>query len=52
MKKIATPRQLSKKANNPIVEPKSSTVELLKQFARSYTYENKLPKNLGGYIMN
>ena len=40
MKKSSTPRLLSEKAIAPILTPKSSTVELLKQFARSYTYES------------
>lgn len=52
MKKSSTPRLLSEKAIVPVLTPKSSTVELLKQFARSYTYESKLSQNIGGYILN
>lgn len=52
MKKSSTPRLLSEKAIVPVLTPKSSTVELLKQFARSYTYESKLPRDIGGYVLN
>lgn len=34
------------------MSPKKSTVDFLKQFARCYTCEPKLPKELCGFVNN
>lgn len=35
-----------------VQEPKKSTIEFLKQFARAYSFQQDLPLNLGGFIAN
>lgn len=33
-------------------KPKKTTIEFLKQFARAYSYEKRLPYQLGNFIAN
>ncbi|MEG1643528.1 MAG: hypothetical protein RR293_05220 [Bacteroidales bacterium] len=51
MKEESTPEMLLKKDEKSI-SPKESTIEFLKQFARVYIYNEKVPQKLGGYIAN
>lgn len=34
------------------VQPKKSTIEFLKQFARAYSYNKQMPMELGNFIAN
>lgn len=51
MKKGSTPETLMKQDEKSL-SPKKSTIEFLKQFARVYMYDEKMPKKLGEYIVN
>lgn len=33
-------------------KPRKSTIDFLMQFARAYSYEPKMPANLGNFIAN
>lgn len=54
MKKISTqlPSELLTGKNSEKMNPKQSTINFLKQFARVYTCNNKLPQGLEGFIVN
>ncbi|MEF9923530.1 MAG: hypothetical protein RR061_01615 [Muribaculaceae bacterium] len=41
-----------KNKSGKIMNPKQSTIDFLKQFARVYSYNNNLRNNLGGFIAN
>lgn len=34
------------------VQPRKSTLEFLKQFARAYSYQRQMPYELGSFIAN
>lgn len=34
------------------IQPKKSTIEFLKQFARTYSYQRQMPFQLGHFIAN
>ena len=36
----------------PVRGPKKSTIALLKQFARAYSYNAELPRGLEGMVLN
>lgn len=36
----------------PVRGPKKSTISLIKQFARAYSYNAELPRGLEGMILN
>lgn len=55
MNKISTQRTTELKSVNKFGEqmnPKQSTINFLKQFARVYNYENKLDNRIGSFIAN
>ncbi len=35
-----------------VIKPKKATVELIKQFARAYTFSGMMPAGLGAFIAN
>ena len=45
---------LNKKADKVAATetPRQSTLDFIKQFARIYSYNQKMPLNLGGFIAN
>jgi len=54
MKKTITPLVELNSNNNKVIElnPKKSTLDFIKQFARVYSFEHKLPIKLGNMIAN
>jgi hypothetical protein len=51
MQKIST--QIKCETNNQIkMEPKKSTVDFIKHFARVYYYDKMMPSGLGGVVTN
>lgn len=53
MKKVST-QKLCKgfDQNRKVVAPAKSTLDFLKQFARTYYVEKSLPKTINGYCIN
>ena len=54
MKRISTqiPSELLTENNSEKMNPRQSTMNFLKQFARVYSCNNKLPRGLEGFIAN
>ena len=55
MKKTSTQSMAimnAKKEDNKNFAPRKSTIDFIKQFARSYNYTAKLHPSLGGFIAN
>ncbi len=42
----------AKQEDNKNLTPRKSTIDFIKQFARSYSYNTKLQSSLGGFIAN
>ncbi len=57
MKKISTPSFETVLADidvidTKIAQPRKSTLDFIKQFARTYNYEKKIETSLGSMILN
>ncbi len=55
MKKISTQLMATTNAKHEDLKsftPRKSTIDFIKQFARSYNYNSKLHPSLGGFIAN
>lgn len=47
-----TKTEKSSDVTAPVRGPKTSTLNLLKQFARAYSYNAELPRGLEGMVLN
>lgn len=45
-------QNVAKKESEQNRGPKEVTINFLKQFARVYSYETRLPQNLGSFVAN
>ncbi len=52
MKKISTPNNTATVRNPKPAQPKASTLEFIRQFARAYSFEPQLPAALSGFVNN
>ena len=55
MKKFSTQSTATMNAKHEATKnfaPRKSTIDFIKQFARSYNFNNQLHPSLGGYIAN
>lgn len=52
MQKNSTLLLNEKRSMASAAKPKKSTIEFLKQFARAYSYEPRMPYRLGSFIAN
>lgn len=52
MKKNITPRLCKDSQNKEVVAPSAETLGFIKQFARSYYVEKRLPSALSGICVN
>ncbi len=52
MKKHSTPDDVTTLRPTKGLQPKASTLAFIRQFARAYSFEPKLPSTLGGLVNN
>jgi len=52
MKKVSTQKLCKGSNDGEVVVPAKSTLDFIKQFARTYYVEKSLPKTINGYCIN
>lgn len=52
MKKTSTQSMAISPKKEEIISPRKSTIDFIKQFARSYSFNKQLQPSLGGFIAN
>lgn len=52
MKKNSTPKDTLTVRSAKTQQPSASTLDFIRQFARVYSFEPKLPASLGGFVNN
>jgi len=54
MQQTTTPKQTNSNdvMTQPATGPKKSTLDFIKQFARAYKYNARMPKGLEGIVLN
>ncbi|WP_195633271.1 hypothetical protein [Barnesiella intestinihominis] len=52
MKKISTSKNTTRVQNAKVLQPTASTIDFIRQFARVYSFDSRLPASLGGLVNN